>query len=244
VNPVPRIELVHLTKRYGAVTAVDDLSFGLEPGSITGFVGANGAGKSTTLRMLLGLTRPTSGAATIDGRPYADLPDPVHAVGALTDPDVFHPGRTGRNALRVLARPAGIDDRRVDEVLELVDLTGAVRRRVGGYSTGMRQRLGLAAALLGDPPTLVLDEPANGLDPIGISWLRALLRGLADQGRTLLVSSHQLAELAQTVDDVILIDHGRLVARGSTAGLMARHRSASLEELFLDLVSDAKKARS
>jgi len=244
VNPVPRIELVHLTKRYGAVTAVDDLSFSLEPGSITGFVGANGAGKSTTLRMLLGLTRPTSGAATIDGRPYADLPDPVHAVGALTDPDVFHPGRTGRNALRVLARRAGIDDRRVDEVLELVDLTGAVRRRVGGYSTGMRQRLGLAAALLGDPPTLVLDEPANGLDPIGISWLRALLRGLADQGRTLLVSSHQLAELAQTVNDVILIDHGRLVARGSTAGLMARHRSASLEELFLDLVSDAKKARS
>jgi ABC-2 type transport system ATP-binding protein len=239
---MPRIELAHLTKRYGAVTAVDDLSFTLEPGSITGFVGANGAGKSTTLRMLLGLTRPTSGTATIDGLPYADLPEPARAVGAFTDPTVFHPGRTGRNALRVLARPAGIDDRRVDEVLELVDLTGAARRRVGGYSTGMRQRLGLSAALLGDPPTLVLDEPANGLDPMGISWLRALLRGLADQGRTLLVSSHQLAELAQTVDDVILIDHGRLVARGSTADLMARHQSASLEELFLDLVS--KGARS
>jgi ABC-2 type transport system ATP-binding protein len=239
---MPRIELAHLTKRYGAVTAVDDLSFSLEPGSITGFVGANGAGKSTTLRMLLGLTRPTSGTATIDSLPYADLPDPARAVGALTDPNVFHPGRTGRNALRVLARPAGIDDRRVDEVLELVDLTDAARRRVGGYSTGMRQRLGLAGALLGDPPTLVLDEPANGLDPMGISWLRGLLRGLADQGRTLLVSSHQLAELAQTVDDVILIDHGRLVARGSTADLMARHQSASLEELFLDLVS--KGARS
>jgi ABC-2 type transport system ATP-binding protein len=142
----------------------------------------------------------------------------------------------------VLARPAGINDRRVDELLELVDLTGAARRRVGGYSTGMRQRLGLAAALLGDPPTLILDEPANGLDPIGIAWLRGLLRGLADQGRTVLVSSHQLAELAQTVDDLILIDHGRLVARGSTADLMARHRSASLEELFLDLVSNGTRS--
>ena len=236
---MPRIELVHLTKRYGAVTAVDDLSVSLEPGSITGFVGANGAGKSTTMRMLLGLTRPTSGSATIDGLPYADLPDPARTVGALTDANVFHPGRTGRDALRVLARPPRIDDRRVDELLELVDLTGAARRRVGGYSTGMRQRLGLAAALLGDPPTLLLDEPANGLDPMGIAWLRGLLRGLADQGRTLLVSSHQLAELAQAADDVVLIDHGRLVARGSTAELMTRHRSGSLEELVLDLVSTA-----
>jgi ABC-2 type transport system ATP-binding protein len=232
-----RIEVDHLTKRYGAVTAVDDLRFTLEPGSITGFVGVNGAGKSTTLRMLLGLTRPTSGTATIDGLRYADLPDPAQAVGALTDPDVFHPGRTGRNALRVLARPSGIHDRRVDDLLDLVDLAGAARRRVGGYSTGMRQRLGLAAALLGDPPTLILDEPANGLDPMGIAWLRGLLRGLADQGRTLLISSHQLAELAQTTDDVILIHRGRLVARGSTAELMGRHQSASLEELFLDLVS-------
>ena len=237
-----RIELDHLTKRYSAVTAVDDLSFTLEPGSITGFVGVNGAGKSTTLRMLLGLTRPTSGTATINGRRYADLPNPAHTVGALTDPDVFHPGRTGRNALRVLARPSGIHDRRVDELLDLVDLADAARRRVGGYSTGMRQRLGLAAALLGDPPTLVLDEPANGLDPMGIAWLRGLLRDLADQGRTLLVSSHQLAELAQTVDDVILIHRGRLVARGSTADLMARHQSASLEELFLDLVSNGTRS--
>ena len=237
-----RIEVDHLTKRYGAVTAVDDLSFTLEPGSITGFVGVNGAGKSTALRMLLGLTRPTSGTATIDGRPYAELPDSMHAVGALTDPDVFHPGRTGRNALRVLARPSGIHDRRVDELLDLVDLADAARRRVGGYSTGMRQRLGLAAALLGDPPTLVLDEPANGLDPMGIAWLRGLLRGLADQGRTLLVSSHQLAELAQTADDVILIHRGRLVARGSTAELMGRHQSASLEELFLDLVSNGTRS--
>jgi ABC-2 type transport system ATP-binding protein len=237
-----RIELDHLTKRYGAVTAVDDLSFTLEPGSITGFVGVNGAGKSTTLRMLLGLTRPTAGTATIDGRRYADLPDPAHAVGALTDPDVFHPARSGRNALRVLARPAGIHDRRVDELLELVDLAGAARRRVGGYSTGMRQRLGLAAALLGDPPTLVLDEPANGLDPMGIAWLRGLLRGLADQGRTLLISSHQLAELAQTTDDVIVIHRGRLVARGSTAELMSSHQAASLEELFLDLVSNGTRS--
>ena len=237
-----RIELDHITKRYGAVTAVDDLSFTLEPGSITGFVGVNGAGKSTTLRMLLGLTRPTAGTATIDGRRYADLPDPAHAVGALTDPDVFHPARSGRNALRVLARPAGIHDRRVDELLELVDLAGAARRRVGGYSTGMRQRLGLAAALLGDPPTLVLDEPANGLDPMGIAWLRGLLRGLADQGRTLLISSHQLAELAQTTDDVIVIHRGRLVARGSTAELMSSHQAASLEELFLDLVSNGTRS--
>ncbi|HET7476950.1 MAG TPA: ATP-binding cassette domain-containing protein [Dermatophilaceae bacterium] len=234
---MPRIELTNLTKHYGSVRAVDDLSFSLESGSITGFVGANGAGKSTTLRMLLGLTRPTTGTATIDGLPYAELPEPARVVGALSDPDVFHPGRTGRNALRVLARVSRIGDRRVDELLELVDLDGDARRRVGGYSMGLRQRLGLAAALLGDPPTLVLDEPANGLDPIGIAWLRGLLRGLADQGRTVLVSSHQLAELAQTVDDVILIDHGRLIARGSTTDLMASHQSDSLEQLFLDLVS-------
>jgi ABC-2 type transport system ATP-binding protein len=231
------LEIANLRKSYGSTVALTGVSLQVRGGEIVGFVGANGAGKSTTLRMLLGLTRPTSGTATIDGLPYVGLPDPGHTVGALTDPNVFHPGRTGRNALRVLARPSGIDDHRVDELLELVDLTGSARRRVGGYSTGMRQRLGLAAALLGDPATLVLDEPANGLDPVGISWLRGLLRGLADQGRTLLISSHQLAELTQTVDDVILIDHGRLIARGSTADLMARHGSASLEQLFLDLVS-------
>jgi ABC-2 type transport system ATP-binding protein len=232
-----RIAVDRLTKRYGAVTAVDDLSFTLEPGSITGFVGANGAGKSTTLRMILGLTRPTSGSATIDGRPYADLTRPAHVVGALTDPDVFHPRRTGRDALRVLARISGIGDRRVDEVLELVDLSAAARRRVGGYSMGMRQRLALALALLGDPETLILDEPANGLDPIGVSWLRQLLRDLAAEGRTILVSSHQLAELAQTVDDVVVIHAGRLVARGPMRDLLTASGTTSLEDVYLELIT-------
>ena len=231
-----RIVVDHLSKHYGAVRAVDDLSFTLQPGSITGFVGANGAGKSTTLRMLLGLTRPSSGTATIDGRAYADLKNPARAVGALTDPDVFHPRRRGRDALRVLAAAGGIADSRVEEVLELVALTDAAGRRVGGYSMGMRQRLGLAAALLGDPPTVVLDEPANGLDPMGVRWLRTLLRDLADEGRTVLVSSHQLAELAQTVEDVILIDGGRLVATGSMDALLSEGGASSLEDLFLDLV--------
>lgn len=231
-----RIDIDRLTKRYGSVCAVDDLSFTLEAGSITGFVGANGAGKSTTLRMLLGLTRPTSGSATIDGVRYADLRHPARIVGALTDPDVFHPRRRGRDALRVLTAASGLPDRRVEEVLELVDLTDAASRRVGGYSMGMRQRLGLAAALLGDPATLVLDEPANGLDPMGVRWLRTLLRDLAAEGRTVLVSSHQLAELAQTVDDVVVIDHGRLVVRGPMRDLVTEGRADSLEELFLDLI--------
>jgi ABC-2 type transport system ATP-binding protein len=233
---VARIVVDHLSKHYGAVRAVDDLSFTLEPGSITGFVGANGAGKSTTLRMLLGLTRPSGGTATIDGEPYDRLKNPARAVGALTDPDVFHPRRRGRDALRVLAAASAIPDGRVEEVLELVALTEAADRRVGGYSMGMRQRLGLAAALLGDPPTVVLDEPANGLDPLGVRWLRTLLRDLADEGRTVLVSSHQLAELAQTVEDVILIDGGRLVATGSMDDLISEGGASSLEDLFLDLV--------
>lgn len=231
-----RIELHHLTKQYGAVTAVDDLSITLEPGSLTGFLGANGAGKSTTLRMLLGLTRPTSGRAAIDGKEYKDLRQPSRRIGAMTDPDVFHPRRSGRNSLRVLARAAGLPDERVDEVLELVGLTDAARRRVGGYSMGMRQRLGLAAALLGDPETLVLDEPANGLDPEGVRWLRGLLRGLAEEGRTVLVSSHLLAELAQTVDDVVVIAHGRLVAHDSMSALIESSRADTLEDLFFQLI--------
>jgi len=237
-----RITLDRVTKRFGPVTAVDDLTFTLEPGSITGFVGANGAGKSTALRILLGLTQPSSGAATIDGRRYDRLREPARTVGALTDPNVFHPGRTGRNALRVLARVSRIPDQRVDEVLDVVGLSDAAGRRVGGYSMGMRQRLALGAALLGDPATLVLDEPANGLDPMGIHWLRSLLRGFADEGRTVLVSSHQLAELGQTVNDVIVIDHGRLVARGSTPQLMREHGSASLEDLFLRLITKGASA--
>jgi ABC-2 type transport system ATP-binding protein len=232
-----RICFNHLTKRYGPVLAVDDFTVTLEPGTITGFLGANGAGKSTTLRMLVGLSRPTSGTATIDGKYYVELEHPSRLVGAMTDSNVFHPRRTGRDALRVLGRLAGIPDRRADETLEIVGLDGAQRRRVGGYSMGMRQRLGLAAALLGDPETLVLDEPANGLDPAGVLWLRTLLRGLADEGRTVLVSSHLLAELAQAVDDVIVIDHGRLMVHGPMSDLLQAHRSSTLEDLFFDLTS-------
>ena len=230
-----RIEVDRLTKQYGAVRAVDDLSFTLEPGSITGFVGPNGSGKSTTVRMMLGLTRPTAGRALIDGKSYLELRRPARVVGALTAPDVFHPRRRGRDALRILAAASGITDARIDEVLELVDLTESQQRRVGGYSMGMRQRLGLAAALLGDPQTVILDEPANGLDPRGIRWLRELLRGLAGEGRTILVSSHQLAELAQTVDDVIVIDRGRLVTRGAMSDLIS-DGAGSLEDLFFDLI--------
>ena len=234
---MPRIVVSNLTKCYGAVAAVENVTFTLEPGTLTGFVGANGAGKSTTVRMLLGLTRPTAGTATIDGKPYAALTDPTRTVGALTDPFVFLPGRSGRSALRVLARASRIPDSRVDMMLELVDLLPYARRRVGSYSMGMRQRLGLAVALLGDPAVLILDEPANGLDPFGVHWLRGLLRTFADEGRTVLVSSHLLAELEQVADHVILIDHGRLVAQGAAADLMARHRAASLEELYLGIVT-------
>jgi len=231
------IVLDHLTKRYGAVTAVDDLSFTLEPGTVTGFVGANGAGKSTTLRMLLGLTHPTSGTVTIDGRRYVDLAHPARVVGALTDPDVFHPRRRGRDALRVVAAASGIPVARVDQLLEVVGLGDAGQRRVGGYSLGMRQRLALAVALLGDPPVVVLDEPTNGLDPLGIAWLRSLIRSLGAEGRTVLVSSHQLAELGRTVDDLVVIDHGRLVARGPIGTLLdSADRSSSLEDLFLSLL--------
>jgi ABC-2 type transport system ATP-binding protein len=229
-----------LTKRYGRLTAVDDLTFTLEPGRVTGFVGRNGAGKTTTLRMLLGLTRPTAGTATVAGRRYADLRDPLRHVGALIDPNCFHPGRTGRDALRAVARPARIPDTRIDEVLGWVDLAGAAGRRVGGYSLGMRQRLALGAALLGDPGTLLLDEPANGLDPDGVRWLRALIRGLGGQGRSVLVSSHLLAELAQTVDDVIVVERGRLVAHDRIAALAIG--TESLEDAFLRMTAGVQPA--
>jgi ABC-2 type transport system ATP-binding protein len=211
-----------LTKRLGGVVAVDDLSFAVDQGTVVGFLGPNGAGKTTTLRMLLGLVTPTAGTARIDGRPYRALADPIRQVGAVLEASSFHPGRSARNHLRVIATAAGLPLARADQVLEQVGLAEAARRRVGGFSLGMRQRLGLAAALLGDPQVLILDEPANGLDPEGVHWLRSFLRQLADQGRTVLVSSHVLAEVAQTVDQVVIIAAGRLVTQSSLAALTAR----------------------
>jgi ABC-2 type transport system ATP-binding protein len=222
------IEVERLTKRFGSTLAVDDLSFSVKPGTITGFLGPNGAGKSTTLRAILGLVRPTSGRATVFGRPYAELERPIDKVGAVLETFDAHAGRSGRNHLRILATAAGLPTSRVDEVLTLVDLTAAARRRAGGYSLGMRQRLGLAAALLGDPEVLVLDEPANGLDPQGIRWLRDLLRSLAGEGRTVLISSHVLAEVAQTVDDVVIIDRGRLIRHAAMAEVEALAAGAAL----------------
>jgi ABC-2 type transport system ATP-binding protein len=215
------IEVEGLTKRYGSLLAVDDLSFVAWPGLVTGFLGPNGAGKSTTLRSILGLVRPDSGTATVLGKPYAQLENPTGRVGAVLEALDAHPGRSGRNHLRVLAAAAGVARERVDAVLELVELADAARRRVKGYSLGMRQRLGLAACLLGDPEVLVLDEPANGLDPQGIRWLRDLLRSLAGEGRTILISSHVLAEVAQTVDQVVIIQRGKLVRQGTVAELQA-----------------------
>jgi ABC-2 type transport system ATP-binding protein len=211
-----------LSKRFGEVLAVDRLDFEVDRGTVTGFLGPNGAGKTTTLRILLGLVTPTAGEAVIAGRPYRELADPVRRVGAVLEASGFHPGRSARDHLRVLATAAGLAPRRVDEVLEQTGLASAGRRRVGGFSLGMRQRLGLAAALLGDPEVLILDEPANGLDPEGVHWLRDLLRGLAAEGRTVLVSSHLLAEVTQTVDQVVIIDRGRLVTQSPLAELTAR----------------------
>lgn len=218
--PGSRVDLEGLTKRYGSFAAVDDLSFSVEPGRITGFLGPNGAGKTTTLRMLLGLVRPTAGTATIDGKAYVDLADPLTTVGAALEATDFHPGRSGRDHLRVLATAAGLPTSRVDELLELTGIPAFARRRAGAYSMGMRQRLALAAALLGDPSVLVLDEPANGLDPEGIRWLRGFLRVLSrEQGKTVLVSSHLLQEVAQTADDVVIIANGRLVRSGTMVEL-------------------------
>jgi ABC-2 type transport system ATP-binding protein len=211
-----------LTKRFGSVLAVDSLSFALAPGTITGFLGPNGAGKTTTLRMLLGLAKPSSGSARILGRSYGELEEPALRVGAVLEAADFHPGRSGRDHLRMLSRAARLPDARVDEVLRLVELDAAAGRRVKGYSLGMRQRLGLAAALLGDPELLILDEPANGLDPEGVRWLRDFLRAFAADSRTVLVSSHVLAEVAQTVDQVLIINRGRLVVESSLEQLTAR----------------------
>jgi ABC-2 type transport system ATP-binding protein len=235
------IELHDLTKRFGDLVAVDDLSFEVDSGQVVGFLGPNGAGKTTTLRILLGLATPTKGSATINGRPYQELDQPLHVVGAVLDASDAHPGRSARSHLRIQAMLGEVNQSRINEVLDLVDLTSAADRRVGEFSLGMRQRLGLATALLTDPEILILDEPANGLDPEGVHWLRQLLRDLAAEGRTVLVSSHVLAEVAHTVDSVVILDRGRLVTHSTldelTVGVaqVVRVRTPKADELRLAL---------
>ena len=239
-----------LTKRFGPILAVDRLSFEVGGGTVLGFLGPNGAGKTTTLRMLVGLVEPTDGTATINGRRYRELADPLRHVGSVLEAAGFYPGRSARNHLKVQAAAGGLPARRADEVLELVGLSDAADRRVGGYSLGMRQRLGLAAALLGDPEVLILDEPANGLDPEGVRWIRELLRGFAQEGRTVVVSSHILAELAQTVDSVCILDRGRLVAQASLeeltrgVGRVVRIRTPRAEDLRVALAARGAAVRS
>jgi ABC-2 type transport system ATP-binding protein len=222
MEPETVVVVDHLSKRFGSVLAVDDLTFALRAGTVTGFLGPNGAGKTTTLRMLLGLVRPTAGRALVFGRSFREHPEPARRVGAVLEAADFHPGRTGREHLATLALAAGLPIARVDEVLDVVELANAGRRRVKTYSLGMRQRLGLAAAILRDPELLILDEPANGLDPEGVHWLRTFMRGFAAAGKTVLVSSHVLAEVAQTVDRVVIIDKGRLVTIAELDELTAR----------------------
>lgn len=233
----PAISVRRVTKRFGAVTAVEDLSFEVRPGVVTGFLGPNGAGKSTTLRMILGLVQPDDGSASVLGMPYQDLPNPTGMVGAVLETQSFNPMRSGRNHLQVMATAAGVSARRVDEVLEQVGLTAAARRKAGKYSLGMRQRLGLAGALLGEPRILILDEPANGLDPQGIRWLRELLRGFAAHGNAVLVSSHLLAEMAQLADEVIVIDRGHLRRQAPVRELTNGTRT--LEDAFFELTKEA-----
>ncbi len=239
------ITITELTKRYGRgvnqVVAVDRISFDVAPGSITGFLGPNGAGKSTTLQILCGLADPTSGSALINGTPYRQLPHPGRTVGAVLDASATHPGRTGAETLRLAAMSMGINRSRVAETMDRVGLTRSeARRRVGVYSLGMRQRLGIALALLGDPEVLILDEPANGLDPQGIVWLRRLLRREADAGRTILLSSHQLHEVEEIADSIVIIGHGRLLASGAPDELV--HSAQSLEDLFLRLTCDTDRS--
>jgi ABC-2 type transport system ATP-binding protein len=216
------IEAHGLTKRYGDKLAVDDLTFTVRPGVVTGFLGPNGAGKSTTMRMILGLDTPTSGSVTVNGRPYREHTAPLHEVGALLDARSVHPGRSARNHLLAMAQTSGIPRSRVDEVVEAVGLASVARKRAGGFSLGMGQRLGIAAALLGDPRTVILDEPVNGLDTEGIRWIRSLLQGLAAEGRTVFVSSHLMSEMAMTAQHLIVIGRGRLIADAGTEELIAR----------------------
>ena len=246
------IEICNLTKRFASVLAVDNLTFNVSPGTVTGFLGPNGAGKTTTLRMLLGLIEPTQGTTTFGGQPYIELADPVRHVGAVLEASSFYPGRSARNHLRVQAATSGIDAARIDAVLELVGLTNAADRRVGGFSLGMNQRLGLANALLGDPEVLILDEPANGLDPEGVHWLRELIRGFADEGRTVLVSSHLLAEVAQTVDSVVILDRGHMITQApldqltqtSGAQPVIRIRTPEVEKLRAVVAGDGAQAQA
>ncbi|MHB8394130.1 MAG: ABC transporter ATP-binding protein [Candidatus Dormibacteria bacterium] len=244
-----KITVRGLSKRFGTVLAVSELSFTVEGGAVLGFLGPNGAGKTTTMRMLLGLVRPTAGAATIDGSNYRDLKDPLRHVGAVLESSGFHPSRTARDHLRVQATAGGLEPGRVDSVLERVGLSESAHRRVGGFSLGMRQRLGLAGALLGDPGVLILDEPANGLDPEGVRWLRELLRELADEGRAVLISSHILAEISQTVDSVCILDRGRLVTQANLDDLtrgaqrVVRVRTPRAQELRVAVTATGAECR-
>lgn len=243
------IEVRGLTKRFGPILAVDQLSFDVEQGAVVGFLGPNGAGKTTTLRMLLGLMKADAGTATISGLAYRDLPEPLHQVGAMLEASNFHPGRTARSHLRVQALVGQADPSRIDDVLKVVGLADAADRRIGGFSLGMRARLGVATALLCDPRVLILDEPTNGLDPEGVRWLRDLIHGLAAEGAAVLVSSHLLAEVAQTVNSVVILDHGRLVTQAPLADLMAdakkviRVRTQRPEELRDALTADGADAQ-
>ncbi len=216
------IEARNLTKQFGSRRAVDDISFTVRPGIVTGFLGPNGAGKSTTMRLIVGLDRPTSGSVTVDGRPYGQLRSPLTEIGVLLDAKAVHTGRTAENHLRALAATHGIRRSRVDEVIALTGLESVARKRVGGFSLGMGQRLGIAAALLGDPGTLILDEPVNGLDPEGVIWVRTLARQLAAEGRTVFLSSHLMSEMAQTADHIIVLGRGRVIADEPVAGILAR----------------------
>ncbi|MHA7134763.1 ABC transporter ATP-binding protein [Oerskovia turbata] len=237
---MPAIEIVGLRKSYGTFDAVRDVSFAARPGRVVGLLGPNGAGKTTTLNVLLGLASASAGTATIHGSPYAALESPGRVVGALLDAGGLHPGRSGRDHLRVLATAAGIGGRRVDEVLALVGMDRAADRRVRTYSLGMRQRIGLAAALLGDPQVLVLDEPANGLDPAGMRWMREVLRSFADGGGTVLLASHVLAEVTQVADDLVVIGQGQVIADGPLTDLV---RGESLEDFYLNLTAETEGVR-
>jgi ABC-2 type transport system ATP-binding protein len=240
-----------LTKEYGELRAVDDLTFDVEAGKVTGFLGPNGAGKSTTMRMVMGLDRPTAGSATVNGHRYVDLPQPLREVGALLDAAAMHPGRTGRAHLRIAARSNGVPMSRVEEAIDQVGLGAAARRRIKGYSLGMRQRLGIAAALLGDPPVLLFDEPVNGLDLDGVRWIRGLLRGFADEGRTVLVSSHLMSEMQLIADRVVIIGRGRLIADAGIEEVLqglgdrrVRVRTPQLDDLHRALADRGAVART